>query len=62
MATQQSTSAVFTNLVREAESFAQKTGSGIEPLAGEIVKLKILRDNRVRQIPVTAVRVEDYLG
>ena len=30
--------------------------------AGEIVKLKILRDNRVRQIPVTAVRVEDYLG
>jgi S1-C subfamily serine protease len=30
--------------------------------AGEIVKLKILRDNRVRQIPVTAIRVEDYLG
>ena len=30
--------------------------------AGEIVKLKILRDNQVRQIPVTAIRVEDYLG
>ena len=30
--------------------------------AGEIVKLKILRDNRVRQVPVTAIRVEDYLG
>jgi hypothetical protein len=28
----------------------------------EIVKLKILRDHRVRQIPVTAIRVEDYLG
>jgi S1-C subfamily serine protease len=30
--------------------------------AGETVTLKILRNNRVRSIPVTAIRVEDYLG
>lgn len=29
---------------------------------GEIVKLKILRNNQVRSVPVTAIRVEDYLG
>lgn len=30
--------------------------------AGETVTLRILRNNRVRSIPVTAIRVEDYLG
>jgi S1-C subfamily serine protease len=29
---------------------------------GETVTLKILRNNQVRSIPVTAIRVEDYLG
>jgi serine protease Do len=29
---------------------------------GEAVTLKILRNNQVRSIPVTAIRVEDYLG
>ncbi len=29
---------------------------------GETVKLKILRNNQVRSVPVTAIRVEDYLG
>ncbi len=29
---------------------------------GEIVTLKILRNNQVRQVPVTTIRVEDYLG
>jgi serine protease Do len=30
--------------------------------AGETITLRILRNNRVRSIPVTAIRVEDYLG
>lgn len=30
--------------------------------AGETVTLRVLRNNRVRSIPVTAIRVEDYLG
>jgi serine protease Do len=29
---------------------------------GEIVTLKILRNNQVRRVPVTAIRVEDFLG
>lgn len=29
---------------------------------GEIIRLKVLRNNQVRSIPVTAIRVEDYLG
>lgn len=29
---------------------------------GETVTLKILRNNQVRQVPVTTIRVEDYLG
>jgi S1-C subfamily serine protease len=29
---------------------------------GETVELRILRNNQVRSIPVTAIRVEDYLG
>src|SRR5690349_5930935 len=49
MANQQTTSAVFSNLVREAESFARNTGAGIEALAGEIIKLNVMYKGAIGQ-------------